>query len=103
MLKNQVRKNIDSWAIQFYLVVFMEEGLTLFPKKTLVNNIGMDGSGVHCKVKIAQSDIDNLFEINYYPSEVNASLLVQSELQLFLKKQMNIFRRIFRLAKQMVS
>jgi hypothetical protein len=40
---------IDSWAIRWYLDVFMLNGLAVFPKETLVHNIGFDGTGTHCK------------------------------------------------------
>jgi hypothetical protein len=48
MLRSQHEGSIDSWAIRWYLSVFMRGGLTLFPRKTLVENTGFDGSGTHC-------------------------------------------------------
>lgn len=38
----------DSWAIRFYLTMFLKGGLTLHPRRSLVQNIGMDGSGTNC-------------------------------------------------------
>jgi len=48
MLEGQINGSIDSWAIRWYLSTFSLDGLTLFPKKSLVANIGFDGSGTHC-------------------------------------------------------
>ena len=48
MLESQIAGKIDSWAIRWYLSTFMLDGLTLFPNKSLVANIGFDGSGTHC-------------------------------------------------------
>ncbi|MGH8768526.1 MAG: glycosyltransferase [Burkholderiales bacterium] len=48
MLRRQQRGEVDSWAIRWYLSVFMRNGLTLYPAKTLVQNTGFDGSGTHC-------------------------------------------------------
>ena len=48
MLRRQQRGEVDSWAIRWYLSVFMHKGLTLCPAKTLVQNTGFDGSGTHC-------------------------------------------------------
>ncbi len=48
MLEDQLSGKINSWAIRWYLSVFMEEGLILHPAKSLVKNIGFDGSGTHC-------------------------------------------------------
>jgi len=47
MLKRQVSGQIDSWAILWYSSLFINDGLALHPKKSLVENIGHDGSGVH--------------------------------------------------------
>jgi FkbM family methyltransferase len=48
MLKDQVQGKNDSWAIRFYVSMFLEKGVFLFPNKSLLKNIGLDGSGVHC-------------------------------------------------------
>ena len=47
MLKKQKAGKIDSWAIRWYLSVFMREGLVLYPRRSLVSNEGFDGSGTH--------------------------------------------------------
>lgn len=47
MLKRQIAGQTDSWAIRWYASAFLAEKLTLYPGKSLVNNIGQDGSGVH--------------------------------------------------------
>ena len=36
-----------TWAIFWYLSVYLQEGLSLHPRDSLVKNIGADGSGVH--------------------------------------------------------
>jgi len=48
MLKRQACGRIDSWAIRWRASAFVNDGLTLWPRISLVRNIGMDGSGVHC-------------------------------------------------------
>jgi len=50
MLVRQRRGKLDSWAIRWYLSVFMADGLALFPAHSLVSNEGFDGSGTHCGV-----------------------------------------------------
>ncbi len=50
MLKRQKEGKVDSWAIRWYLSVFLAEGLVVFPKQTLVLNEGFDGSGSNCKI-----------------------------------------------------
>lgn len=48
MAKDSLRGKNDSWAIYWYFSVYKNDGLTLYPSKSLVSNIGFDGSGVHC-------------------------------------------------------
>lgn len=48
MLEEQLKGRVDSWAVRWNLSVFVRGGLTLFPRATLVTNIGFDGSGTHC-------------------------------------------------------
>lgn len=47
MLEAQFEGKVDSWAIRWYLTVFLKHGLTLYPRRTLVSNTGFDGSGTH--------------------------------------------------------
>lgn len=47
MLESQIKGEIDSWAIRWYLSTFMIQGLTLYPVQSLVQNIGFDGTGTH--------------------------------------------------------
>lgn len=48
LLKLQMDKFIDSWAIRFYADNALKDKYTVFPTKTFVTNIGLDGSGTHC-------------------------------------------------------
>jgi hypothetical protein len=50
MLLDQLLGRNDSWAIRWYASTFLQNKLTLYPTRSLVYNIGMDGSGVHCPV-----------------------------------------------------
>lgn len=71
MLQKQLRGEVDSWAIRWYLSVFMKRGLTLYPARTLVRNIGFDGSGTHCGDEdFGQNSAILDFEVNSYPDDV---------------------------------
>jgi len=50
MLEAQLQGRIDSWAIRWYLSTFLIHGLTLFPRQSLVMNMGFDGSGTHGEI-----------------------------------------------------
>lgn len=49
MLKDQIKGKNNSWAIRWHAATFLKEQLTLFPGRSLVNNIGNDASGQHCE------------------------------------------------------
>lgn len=57
MLKAQIARKNNSWAIRWHASAFLKEMLTLYPGESLVKNIGFDLSGTHC------SD-DNRFDTN---------------------------------------
>jgi hypothetical protein len=48
MLEDQIRKKNDSWAIRWHASLLINGMFCLHPVKTLVNNIGFDGTGEHC-------------------------------------------------------
>ncbi len=47
LLLHQYKKGSITWDVAWYYSCCRNDGLTLFPYNSLVNNIGMDGSGVH--------------------------------------------------------
>ena len=49
ILRNYVLRSNNSWSIRWYASMFLKKKLTLFPPKSFVQNIGMDGSGVHAE------------------------------------------------------
>lgn len=47
MLQKQIKGKNDSWAVRWYASAFLNGKLSLYPRKSLVMNIGFDGSGRH--------------------------------------------------------
>lgn len=47
MLRDQIAGVNDSWAVRWYASAFLAGALTLYPGRSLVTNIGLDGSGTH--------------------------------------------------------
>src|SRR5690606_969630 len=63
----------DSWAIRWYASVFLKKGLSLYPAKSLIENIGHDGSGVH-------SGLNDIYKVTVNRSPVSQfSDLVQED------------------------
>ncbi len=48
MLKDHIAGKNNSWAIRWHASAFLANKFTLYPGKSLVKNIGTDGSGTHC-------------------------------------------------------
>ena len=48
MFRDRLKGKNDSWAVYFALLVIKNDGLCLAPYDALIQNIGFDGSGVHC-------------------------------------------------------
>jgi len=48
MLEDRLKGLNDSWGILFWWAVFKTGGLVLHPRRSLVSNVGFDGSGTHC-------------------------------------------------------
>lgn len=48
MLEDQMSGRVDSWAIRWCYASFRLERVNVYPVKSLVTNIGLDHSGVHC-------------------------------------------------------
>lgn len=74
MLQAQQQGKAESWAIRWYLSVFLRHGLALYPRKTMVQNLGFDGSGVNCNIsKFAQSELDGAFRVTRFPDRIDIS------------------------------
>ena len=91
MLESQRAGRVDSWAIRWYLTVFMRDGLTLFPAKSMVANAGFDGSGVHCG-RLASSVLmpDPYFRVVKFPS-IFLDQALQYEINAYLSKENNFY------------
>lgn len=48
MLKDQIAGRNDSWFIRWYAASLLADRMSLYPVRSLVSNIGIDGTGVHC-------------------------------------------------------
>ena len=65
-------KIINTWAIFWFGLIFLNKGLCVRPKKSLTKNIGIDGSGVNClKVLFSFYHLQKLS--NFYPSRFRTS------------------------------
>ncbi|CAK0768582.1 Glycosyltransferase [Azospirillaceae bacterium] len=71
MLKHQKEGRIDSWAIRFCYAHFANDMRCIYPTQSLINNIGLDNTGVHCGVdpRREHNKLDeNFLPRNFCPS-----------------------------------
>jgi hypothetical protein len=86
MLQFKSGKN-NSWAIRWYASIFLKGGLTLNPSRSLIQNIGHDGSGVHSnnediyQVRMAQKPVSQ------YPTVIEENRQAYEAIKNFLKNR----------------
>jgi len=87
MLKDQIKGKNDSWAIQWYASIFLKNKLVLYPKYSLVQNVGFDDTGIHC-------DSSKMFNVNLSNEPVSLNKIPIKESKLALKEIKKYFRDI---------
>lgn len=104
MLLSQVRGKIDSWAIRWHASAFLKNKLTLYPGKSLVLNIGHDGSGTHCgTAEILPLDIiDGHVTVGGIP--VVESLEARAAIaKYFRASKISLLRRLMKKSRKLVG
>jgi hypothetical protein len=91
----------DSWAIRWYASIFLKGGLTLTPARSLINNIGHDGTGVHSgKNSIYSVNISNE-PISRFPDTLIEHPEAYQAIKHFLKhRKGNFLQRIIRYVRE---
>lgn len=95
MLKSQISGINDSWAIRWHASAFLLNKLTLYPGKSLVRNIGNDGTGTHSgNTDFYSVDLsDSPIEVLSIPVQESERAYAQFEL-FFQQTKGSFFRRI---------
>ncbi|MDH3659413.1 MAG: hypothetical protein OEU92_05170 [Alphaproteobacteria bacterium] len=108
MLRQQATGAIDSWAIRWYASMFRADGLALHPGRSLVQNEGFDGTGVHCgrtdvfDVELADDAPDALpDDIQECAETVQAMIAYRAPLREKLAPRSGMKHRVFSLAKHL--
>ena len=77
LLKEQANGDVDSWAICWHAFAFINGYLTLYPGKSLVQNIGNDGSGTHSENFSGYNHLMLSDEVSIDEIEVSESTLAR--------------------------
>jgi hypothetical protein len=94
----------NSWAIRWYASIFLKGGLTLNPSKSLINNIGHDGSGIHSGLNDIYHVIINPLPVTTFPEKIEENKEAYLAIKEFLKtRKGSLWQRILRFAKQKIK
>lgn len=94
----------NSWAIRWYASVFLKGGLTLNPSKSLIQNIGHDGTGVHSNLEDMYHVKPSQKPINTYPQVIQENEEAYQAIKTFLKNRKgNLWQRVVRYVNQQLK
>ena len=99
MLENQVLGRNNSWAIRWAATLFLNNQLSLFPKMSLVDNIGFDGSGFHSGFETTYDVVLMKDKISNYTNDIKENESIKIKLERFFnsnnkKEFINRLKRI---------
>lgn len=102
MLKSQMEGKIDSWAIRFCYAHSLNNTFCIYPVKSLVNNEGFDGSGVHCGNDKGNRLQNKLVSIKNMHLDLDIEINDEIVNNFYKISQKSIFKRIKNLIRRIV-
>lgn len=94
MLKDQIQGKNNSWAIRWYFSALLQDALTLYPGKSYVQNIGLDGQGTHCSATTVY-DVALNFDVVLNNVAIREDKVAKAKIRgYFLQSKRNIFEKI---------
>lgn len=92
----------NSWAIRWYASIFLQGGLTLNPAKSLIENIGNDGSGIHSNNEDIYQVQMSKEPVKWFPQHIEEDRLAYLAIRHFLKhRKGSLWQRGVRYLRQM--
>lgn len=94
----------NSWAIRWYASVFLNRGLSLNPAKSLIHNIGHDGSGIHSNIESTFDVQINQQAIKEFPEKIEENEDAYQMVRNFLaNRKGNLLQRVIRFIKKKLN
>ena len=88
-------EKINTWAIFWYIIIFKKNGLCLNPTQTFVENIGLDGSGVHCgKIESYKSNLSKLNSMRLIHELEENEIILDRIKTFYISQKKNLFIRV---------
>ncbi len=106
ILENEISGAMDDWSIYWTAIVFLN-GLSLFPRQSLVRNIGFDGTGLHYNFSTTAFDTVLLEEnITDFTDIIEQDILIYQKLVSYFEslrpRRGNLWERgIYKLKKML--
>ena len=95
MLKNNLKTQKKSWAIQWYASTFLNNMYTLYPKNSFIKNIGLDGSGENTRIKYFLNSKFSKIYRSPKRIEVKENTQAKNKIDNFFKKnEKNLFQKL---------
>ena len=94
----------DSWGIRWYWSMFRDEGLALYPHRTLTSHLGADGSGTNWgPTRALPTEFDPGNEVRSMPERIRTNLSYYAAVKRHLAQQNTILRRGERLVHRVIQ
>lgn len=87
MLRDQISGANNSWAIRWHASAFLNSKYTLYPGKSLVLNIGNDGSGTHCDITDSLSSDVVMMPVHVTTIPVKENESIFNKFQVYFQDQ----------------
>lgn len=95
---------INSWAIRWYASVFKNNGLVLYPRNSLTQNIGNDGSGTHTAAETTYQVVLANKKITQFPQEIQEHAQAYQSIKYFYAhRKGSLLQRVIRFAKKKLN
>tara|TARA_B100001093_G_scaffold336111_1_gene320972 strand:+ start:4454 stop:5374 length:921 start_codon:yes stop_codon:yes gene_type:complete len=94
MLEKTLNNKVNSWGIIFYLYLFINKKLTLFPNQSLVKNNGFDGSGNHQSKSNYFNKEFKIINSGNFPKKVLNCELSKNKIENFFKNNLTLYGKI---------
>lgn len=103
MLKDQIAGRNDSWAIRWYASAFLSDKLTLYPGRSLINNIGNDKSGRHAAATTVFDSAISMTPVRVAEIEVSESVEARRAFEKYFRSlQPPFWRRTLRRIRRLL-
>jgi hypothetical protein len=95
---------INSWAIRWYASVFKNNGLVVYPRNSLTQNIGNDGSGTHTAAETTYQVVLADKKIKEFPQDIQEHAQAYESIKYFYAhRKGSLLQRGIRFAKKKIN